>query len=280
MFASLTRRKEQAVAVWRGMRHETHQHLLGHDVLLDRYFSSEVDYDDAWTLLLTAQASVFFDIGCNVGHTALRAGLVNPSLRMVCVDASPQILAAAARTLILNDLGARTRFVSGFVGAESDETVDFYSYDLAPGGSMFPDELAPQGVRPVRVTTTTLDDLCTQQALQPDFVKIDVEGAETQVLAGARATAAAGATFLVEMHNKGMTMQENATLVLEWCGANDVEAYYLRDHQRLTDSAVIAGRGRCHLLLLPAGREYPSGLADIPQSGSLEVAQRAIRACA
>jgi FkbM family methyltransferase len=59
--------------------------------------------------------------------------------------------------------------------------------------------LHQSGGRPVRVPIVTLDELCGQEA--PDFVKIDVEGAEDQILSGVcdpkfyRST-----SFLVESH--------------------------------------------------------------------------------
>jgi hypothetical protein len=50
---------------------------------------------------------------------------------------------------------------------------------------------------------TTIDDFCAQHELQPDFIKVDVEGAELDVLRGARETISRGGRDLalfVEMH--------------------------------------------------------------------------------
>jgi FkbM family methyltransferase len=54
-----------------------------------------------------------------------------------------------------------------------------------------------------RVETVTLDDFCRREGIRPSFIKIDVEGAELDVLRGARETIRAGGDGLalfVEMH--------------------------------------------------------------------------------
>ena len=55
----------------------------------------------------------------------------------------------------------------------------------------------------VHVPSLTIDEFCAQQNIRPDVIKIDVEGAELAVLAGARNTIEAGRERLalfVEMH--------------------------------------------------------------------------------
>ncbi|NBQ64089.1 MAG: FkbM family methyltransferase [Verrucomicrobia bacterium] len=66
-------------------------------------------------------------------------------------------------------------------------------------GNLHP--LHQSGGRPVRVPIVTLDELCNHEA--PDFVKIDVEGAEDQILFGVRDPQLYRSTsFLVESHAK------------------------------------------------------------------------------
>jgi hypothetical protein len=64
--------------------------------------------------------------------------------------------------------------------------------------------LVPQAIAGTRtVRSTTIDDVCSEMSLDPDVIKIDIEGAELAALRGARRTIAArrGAlTVFVELH--------------------------------------------------------------------------------
>jgi hypothetical protein len=97
--------------------------------------------------------------------------------------------------------------------------------------------------------------------------KIDVEGAESKVLEGAKKLASIQKTwFMVEMHSPPeLPMVENARLVLEWAGKTGYAVWYMRDACQLTTPELIAKRGRCHLLLLPMHTTYPDVLKKIPQ---------------
>ena len=62
---------------------------------------------------------------------------------------------------------------------------------------------APDTGARIDVTTTSIDEFCASRKVEPAFMKIDVEGAELDVLQGARHTIAArgGALRLyIEMH--------------------------------------------------------------------------------
>ena len=119
----------------------------------------------------------------------------------------------------------------------------------------------------MQVPTTTIDILVAEQGWAPDFIKIDVEGAEAKVLAGACQTArTARPWFMVEMHSPPeLPMLENAALVLDWCRQNGYTPWYMKEAAVMNRPEMIAHRGRCHLLLLPTDSAYPAELADISQ---------------
>jgi hypothetical protein len=120
------------------------------------------------------------------------------------------------------------------------------------------------------VNQLTIDSLVEQLHCFPDLVKIDVEGAESLALWGAIKTASDLKTkFMIEMHSPPeLSMEENTERILKWCDSNKYSAFYMRDAIELTDSVQIANRGKCHLLLIPKGEEYPDYLKNISQ-GSL-----------
>ena len=101
---------------------------------------------------------------------------------------------------------------------------------------------------------------------------IDVEGAERAVLGGAREIVASSRPrILVEMHSPEEIggMRGNALGILNWCKEVGYRAWYLAEHEELTDHDQIAHRGRCHLLLQGSDLEFPAWLRDIPQGASL-----------
>lgn len=228
-----------------------------------------VDYDDCWLAALGREAEIIFDIGCNVGHSSVLLLMYKRAKEAIVVDANPQALGLCAENLARNGLCDRARFVSAFVSDKEDAEIDFFTSDARADGSMF---RAPGNEAPtVRVLTTTCDKMARDYGLIPDLVKIDVEGAESWVLAGASQLARAGGTrFFVEMHSPpGLSMIDNARRVLEWCAQHNYVAYYMKDKQVLDVPEKVADRGRCHLLLLPKGKAFPEVLRRIPQSSNV-----------
>lgn len=248
--------------------------LLGSDLRVPQPFHvTDPDKDDGWIAVLLDASRCFFDIGCNVGHLALLAAL-DHCRDVVAVDANADALCRAAEVVCRNGVSARVRFVPGFVGARDDETVQFWTVGTGAAGSAYASHAVTASRRQANrlVRTFTLDTLASMTGLSPDFVKVDVEGAEAEVLAGARGLVAdSHPRFLVEMHScPELPMVANARLVLDWCERVEYEAWYLRNHAPLTDPAQLADRGRCHLILQQRGMEYPRGLEQVPESCGIE----------
>lgn len=238
---------------------------------------SGVDYDDAWLVALGREARVVFDVGCNIGQSGVLLLCGGHVQRIVMIDPNPIALSQAAENLFMNGWAARSRFVCAFAAERSDDVQKFYTVGAGAAGSMFADfaKTASGLGASSLVPTVTLDELVETQQLIPDLIKVDVEGAEGLVLQGA--TGLAGrrtARFFVEMHSgPHLSMTENAARVLDWCRQAGYRAWYLKLMSELTDSAQIAGRGRCHLLLLPAGVELPASLLSLEQGAPLAKVQ-------
>jgi FkbM family methyltransferase len=132
-------------------------------------------------------ADVVYDIGANIGlHTALLAELVGPSGHVHAFEPNDALLHALQQTARL----AGNVTVHGFGLGENVERRAFY----------IPEDLSMASLadwtdgRVGKVHTTTcdlrvLDDLIRHATLgYPNFIKCDVEGAETLVFRGARDT--------------------------------------------------------------------------------------------
>lgn len=248
--------------------------LLSHQLVVrDGTIRPEADYDDAWLHACCQHASRVFDVGANIGQSALLA-LTCPNIeRVVLIEANWQALSVAAENLIRNQFAPRANFVGAFASDVGDAVVDFWTIGTGAAGSMFSGHAvsAARGQSVVRVPTVTLDQVAAKLGVDPDLVKIDVEGAEGKVLAGATSIARRQQTrFLVEMHSPPeLPMAANAELVLEWARTTGYAAWYLSEATRLTSPDPIKHRGRCHLLLQPASWPYPEWLVGIKQSAPL-----------
>jgi FkbM family methyltransferase len=232
------------------------------------------DYDDAWLLALGLHSSRVIDVGCNVGQSSLLLLHSDAISEILLVDPNPVALSICAENLILNGFSPKARFIAAFVSDACDNQVEFYTVGAGAAGSMYPNHaVTARDLGSVsRVRTITLDSLCSRYGLVPDLVKIDVEGAESGVLRGARGLASKKETrFIVEMHsNPELTMRANLTSVLQWCDTCGYAAWYLKTKERIQDSTALDGRGRCHVLLLPNSDAFPEFLRGLRQGAALE----------
>lgn len=250
--------------------------LLGRELVLRAgTIRVETDYDDAWLYACLQHSDLVFDVGANVGQSALIALLCPRVRQVVLVEANWRALSVAAQNLVRNGLSARARFVQAFAAEASDRLVDFWTVGTGAAGSMFRGHAvtAAREGSVQRIPTVTIDELCDEFEVVPDLIKIDVEGAESKVLQGSTRCAAHHSTrFLVEMHSPPeLPMARNAALVLDWAQAAGYAVWYLSAAERIETPQPIEHRGRCHLLLQPADWPYPDWLAGIKQSAPLPV---------
>lgn len=243
----------------------------------------EPDYDDAWLVACALRSSVVFDVGTNTGQAALEMLIANPAItEMVLIEPNVDALVVAAENLIRNAKALRTRFVAAFASATEGDPIEFWTIGTGSAGSRFRSHArsAAKAGLSRKVPLVTLDRLCESLRVVPDLVKIDVEGAEHEVLLGSAEIARKGQSrMLVEMHALAeLPMHENAARVLDWCRSIDYRAWYLKEHAVLEAPEQIAHRGRCHLLLQPSSMTYPEWLTSLPQSAPVTTALGSLQA--
>jgi len=231
------------------------------------------DQDDRWFFELAKRHTAIYDIGANVGYTALLALIQNPSMRYILVDPNPNALKGAFTNLLSNNLGFNAHYYCAFVSDSNDEAIDFYTIGSGQAGSMYPEHAKSAAsigaYTPVK--TVTLDALYDYYRFNPDLVKIDVEGAETHVLKGAsRLAKATQCTFFVEMHSlEQLSMATAGQFVLDWANVHHYHVWYLKEGIKMESAELIKDRGKCHLLLIPKEKQYPEYLIGIQQNAPL-----------
>jgi FkbM family methyltransferase len=152
-----------------------------------------------------AAGGVVLDVGANLGaYTMLFGQWVGAGGRVFAFEPAPEARRGLERHVALNGLGDRIVVrpeamaaapgVAWFraAGPQGDNRIvrrDSRGSEADPGG--------------IEVATTSIDAFCRERNVRPDFIKVDVEGAELEVLKGARDTIAAAGPALglyIEMH--------------------------------------------------------------------------------
>ena len=231
------------------------------------------DKDDAWLFALSRNCKYVFDIGSNIGQAAMLM-LYHPGIKkLILVDPNPAALSLAAENMIHNNHSLRVDFVNAFISDKCDESIDFYTQDSGAAGSRYKGfaKTAARQNSHYMVNTLTVDFLVNHFQVVPDLIKVDVEGAEREVLEGCKELAAKGHTFFfVEIHSgPELSIADNTNSILNWSKQNNYSAWYLRDKSSLTVES-IKGRGRYHALLTPNGLAFPEILRDIKESDPLK----------
>ncbi|MBL8349608.1 MAG: FkbM family methyltransferase [Burkholderiaceae bacterium] len=154
---------------------------------------------------LLRPGDVFVDVGANIGYyTLLASRIVGPTGKVVAVEAAPWIHAVLERHVALNGLG-NVRTVNR-AATDKTGTLSLYKADDSNVGSTSLIRKVGEAVEVEGAPLATLLD--DDEIARVKLLKIDVEGAELQVLAGL--------TSLLPR------MRPDAALLIEVQGANAV----------------------------------------------------------
>jgi len=196
------------------------------------------------------------DVGAHVGfYTLLLARLVAPAGRVVAVEPAPENASLLARNLefapersveIVQAAAGREDRERTFVLSDSSDTHSFYPHPLS------------RSVGSVVVRERRLDRLL---AASPDFVKIDVEGAELEVLQGLSGLVCGDRprAVLVEVNPACLEAAgASPAALLEWLEEHGFAPLELADEQA---GVVHRGGAACRAAL--ARRERPGWFANL-----------------
>lgn len=134
------------------------------------------------------EGQVAYDVGAHVGYySVVMARVVGPAGRVLAIEPTP------ATCALLRQSVAKFPNVDVHEAAAGDRDGDVELKDFGPTHAAFnsikglrhTDHAAREAsAGRLRVSQITLDEMCDKTGFAPDFVKIDVESAESAVIAG------------------------------------------------------------------------------------------------
>lgn len=139
------------------------------------------------------------DVGANVGaYTLMFATWAGPAGRVFAFEPAADARTGLATHLALNRLSDRVDVIDAAVSADVGRA-NFAVHRFGGGSSLAVGSLDAAAI--ITVATESIDHFCETRGVRPDLIKIDVEGAELDVLKGARRTLALpGVETFVEFH--------------------------------------------------------------------------------
>ena len=149
---------------------------------------------------------VIFDVGANFGWYGLILSRFSSNSTVHFFEANPDIAALLSKTVLVNGLPLRAKINNLAVSDQSGQALYLEVPKLHKGSSSicgFNHDLSEyyenkEDFSRFEVTSIMLDDYCkTHSILSVDFMKIDVEGAEEQVVAGATDTIARSSNLAI-----------------------------------------------------------------------------------
>jgi len=141
---------------------------------------------------------VIYDIGACIMHWTKEANRIWPDSKIVMFDAMDH-------AEFLYKESGHEYYCGQAIGDVSGKSIDFYEKPMDPAGNSYYKENSAHFTEADKVTKTmiTLDDLVTSRRIQlPDLVKIDVQGAELDVLRGAQYTLKDCNDIIIEMQHE------------------------------------------------------------------------------
>lgn len=174
--------------------HFTYPDQLEFETLVEEAFKKHSYYVD-----LDTQTPTIIDAGANIGTSALYFHKLYPKAKIISIEPNPRNLEFLKQNLNDNDITNVTIVPKALVGKDGEPTVTLYVH---PRWGVFSSLKAKgwsqdQEMTPVEVETVKLSQLITGPV---DILKVDIEGAEEEVLREAKDSLRFVSHLLLEYH--------------------------------------------------------------------------------
>lgn len=200
-------------------------YIDGEELNLTRFILGNLEEED-----------IVFDVGAHFGYySLLSAWLVGDSGKVVSFEPTPRTFDILSfNTTKKNNILVCKKALwreSGFAEL-SDFGADSSSFNTIMPLAKYPDKTVIEGNRGntknIKVRTTTLDKFCTDNKITPNFIKLDAEGAELDILKGAHNTLSTKPLLSVELWG-GEDGESNSSEIIKLLGNYGYSPYVFYD---------------------------------------------------
>lgn len=172
-------------------------------------------------LELSEGSKTVFDIGAHIGLCSLPLSrVIHQDGIIYAFEPSSANLRFLKKNIELNKL-KNVKVVPNLVGEKSDISIPFYESYNASGMNSLVSYKNNGTYKKEYKDQISIDDFCNKNNLDPDIIKIDVEGAEINVLKGLRNTAAQSKPKIIlsahprQLKMMGQTVEELLSVIDE-----------------------------------------------------------------
>jgi FkbM family methyltransferase len=146
-----------------------------------------------WLRRVIKPNDTVIDVGANVGQMTLEAAhLVGPAGRVIAIEPAPGNIKILKKHISGNGFADRVTIVEAACGAHANGEITLHIFgdhgDSIGSGHNIKEPAHEGKWISIKVPLCSVDTLCSNGFLKPDVIKIDVEGAELEVLRGALQT--------------------------------------------------------------------------------------------
>lgn len=175
---------------------------------------------------LLRPGDTFIDIGANIGmHTLGAARAMKGAGRIIAFEPHPITHALLGKSLLLNGFARVTETHQAAVSNHAGRMA-LHLGQTSGHHSLYPLEGESPGAARIDVPLVKLDDVVAD--LPVDLIKIDVEGAELDVLAGAAATIVRNAELALIVEYGGSHLRRTGHTPADWLRAFEAHGFIFR----------------------------------------------------
>ena len=243
------------------------------------YIIHEVFYLNSYGSLSVKTSDSVLDCGAHVGLFALK--VVDQCSRVISVEPASRNFTLLQKNIALNGLGEKVIPIRRIINSKSGVPARLFLGESGAWNSIY----NSFGIITETVESISVDDLGMELGVRFDVIKIDVEGAEVELLKGAKKTLTHSREVILEYHSEKLLEESKKILHSHGFNCRTVDpkrfsnkrwflGYVLLNSRLLLHGQVPDVVKVCLSARGVKGRDYRTAHADIMGKGILHARKR------